>query len=382
MRRRHELLFEEFATDVTRRSEADYIEVPVSTRTFLLVSIGVVVVLLGLLSRMAYLNLSQKSFYSARATSNVDVERPITAQRGTITDRYGEILAKNTETFSVFADAAALFKDRRQMSETLNQLSVALDLPIETLEEALSGADYEVSADIPLVRNITPEAAIAVRGLNLQAVSVVNDLRREYIDGPIFAPIIGYTGAQADKAEIVGKAGLERAYDSALRGVDGAFVVSRDARGHVLEERLNKNAQSGQSITTTIDAGLQRYFYERLSGGLRSLGVFGGVGLAMDPKTGEILSLVSLPSYDNNVFVTPGMNAERVKLVTDGVRKPLFDRAVSGAYNPGSTIKPLVALAGLHEKVITPDDVVFSKGYIEIPNPYVPDKPSRFVEFN
>jgi penicillin-binding protein 2 len=122
--------------------------------------------------------------------------------------------------------------------------------------------------------------------------------------------------------------------------------------------------------------------HERLQQGLRYLGVHAGVGLALDPRTGEVLALVSLPTYDNNIFVTPGKSAERGRLVTDSVRKPLFNRAVSGAYNPGSTIKPLVALAALREKVISPSATIYSAGYIDVPNPYVPDKPSRFVEFN
>ncbi len=101
----------------------------------------------------------------------------------------------------------------------------------------------------------------------------------------------------------------------------------------------------------------------------------------MDPRTGEVLSLISLPSYDNNIFMTPGASKERVSLFAYS-NKPLFNRAINGVYNPGSTIKPFVALAALREGVITPDTTVFSTGSIKIPNPYVPDKPSIFVEFN
>ncbi len=382
MARRKDLYFEEFTPETSTSSEVDYMEVPLSSNMFMAASISVVVVLVALFGRLAYLNLGQHSFYAARATSNVNMDKPVPAQRGTIMDRYGEVLAKNTETFSVFVDAATLLKDRQQLDATLAQLSAALDTPVEELEAALAAGDYEHSVEVPIIRNISPEVAIAVRGLNLASVSVENDLRREYIDGPIFSSVLGYTGTQDNKPVVIGKAGLERAYDDLLRGVDGVFVSSRDAKGHVLDERLSRDATSGKSITMTIDAGLQRFFYQRLQQGLRSLGVFSGVGMAMDPKTGEVLALVSLPSYDNNVFVTPGQSAERSKLLTDKVRKPLFNRAVSGAYNPGSTIKPIVALAALHEKVITPTQTIYSAGYIDVPNPYVPDKPSRFVEFN
>ncbi len=382
MRRRKDLIFEEFTPEPAGQSEVDYIEVPVSSTVFVVMSIGILVVLAGLFSRLAYLNVGQHSFYAARAIGNVNLQRPVPAQRGTITDRYGEVLAKNTDTFSVFADAPTLLKDRQQLDAILSQLSATLDTPIETLESAFAAADYEQASEIPIVRNISPEAAIAVRGLNLPSIVVENDLRRQYIDGQIFAPIIGYTGTQDNNPVVIGKAGLERTYDALLRGTDGIYITTRDAKGKILDTHLNSDPVSGKSIATTIDAELQRYFYQRLQQGLRSLGIFSGVGMAMDPKTGEILAMVSLPSYDNNLFVTPGQSAARSALLTDAVRKPLFNRAVSGAYNPGSTIKPLVAMAALHEKIITPNDTIYSAGYIDVPNPYVPDKPSRFVEFN
>lgn len=380
MKKEQEILFEEFASDAA--GEDDYVEVPVSSATFFWASVAIAVIIGGLFGRLVYLNLGQKSFYVARAERNVNLERAIPAQRGTITDRYGEILAKNTETFSIFADAAALLKDRRLLSEVLGQLSDVVGVPVDDLEGAFRQGDYERLAEVPLVRNVSPEVAIAVRGLNLPSIVVANDLRREYIDGPIFSSVVGYTGAQATQATIVGKVGLERTYDDVLRGIDGLHIFSRDAKGAVLDDHIVQSAVSGKTVVTTIDAGLQRFFHKRLEEGLRSLGVYSGVGIAMDPKTGEVLALVSLPSYDNNIFVTPGKSQERAKLVNDSVRKPLFNRAVSGAYNPGSTIKPLVALAALHEKVIKPTDVIYSAGYIDVPNPYVPDKPTRFVEYN
>lgn len=382
MRKKPELLFEEFATDAYGKSEVDYIEVPVSSGTFTVVGLCAAFLLVVLFGRMFFLAGINNDFYEARAARNINSEQPIPAQRGVITDRYGEVLAKNTETFSIFADAAYLLKDRARLSEILSQLSDALAMPVEELEEAFAKANYESHVEVALARNISPEAAIAVRGLNMSGVSVVNDLRRQYPDGIYFSHILGYTGIEGDSSLIAGKAGLEKMHNEKLRGIDGARISLRDARGTILDEYVGEQPRSGATITTTIDAGLQRYFYKRLSDGIRSLGVHAAVGLAMDPKTGEVLSLVSLPSYDNNVFVTPGKGKERAALVSDSLRKPLFNRAVSGAYSPGSTIKPFVALAALHEGVITPTTKIYSKGYIEVPNPYVPEKPTRFVEFN
>lgn len=381
MKRREELLFEEFATDAYPGREHDLVEVPVARRTFALLGLVAVFVLGAFFMRTVALAGFSGEQYRERAFRNVNTEQPIPAQRGVITDRYGEVLAKNTETFSVFASAASLFKDRALLVRALSQLSATLNIPVEELEEALKAADYESSAEVPIVRNISPEEAIAVRGLNMSGISVVNDLRREYPGGAYFSHIIGYTGSETGSV-VVGKTGLERAFDEKLRGVDGAYVFLRDARFSVLDEYMARPPQSGETLTTTIDAGLQRYLHDRLSAGLRSLRLTAGVAIALDPATSEVLALVSLPSYDNNVFVTPGKGAERAALVTDSVHKPLFNRAVSGAYNPGSTIKPFVALAALHERVITAATTMYSRGFIEIPNPYAPDKPSRFVELN
>ncbi len=376
---KHDLQFEEFASDVLRGDDSDFVEVPISPHMFLVV--GVVAVMLGMLARVVILNVAQGDFYTARAATNVNLEKPIPAHRGIITDRYGVVLAKNTETFSVYLNAAELLKNREQLTMVLSRLSEELNVPIEDLETAVASGNYESRAELAIVRNISSQQAIAVRGLGLPSVTVENDFRREYPDGSVFSSVLGYTGTSNTEAAVVGKIGLEHYYDNALRGVDGMYIYHRDAKGKALDERVGAEAKAGDTITTTIDAGLQQYFYNRLQQGLRTLGVKAAVGIAMDSRTGEVLSLISLPSYDNNIFMTPGTSKERVALFTDANR-PLFNRAINGVYNPGSTIKPMVALAALHEGVITPDTAVYSKGYIEVPNPYVPDKPSRFVEFN
>jgi len=379
--KKHDLQFEEFASDVLRGEEQDFVEVPISMSMFLFAGICIAGLISLIIGRVIFLNIVQGDFYQARAETNMNREKPVPAHRGIITDRFGTVLAKNTETFSVFLNVGDLLRDRKELTAVVSQLSETLNISAETLEEIIKSGDYENKSEVPVVRNITSEEAIAVRGLNLAAVTVENDFRREYADGPAFASILGYTGTSDKSANVVGKAGLERYFDAQLRGTDGVYVYHRDAKGNLLDERPAVDAVPGQTLTTTIDAGLQKYFYNRLQAGLRSLGVRSAVGIAMDPKTGEVLSMVSLPTYDNNIFMTPGTSKERVALFNDNGR-PLFNRAINGAYNPGSTIKPMVALAALHEGVITPNTTVYSKGYIEIPNPYVPDKPSRFVEFN
>ncbi len=378
--KKNDLQFEEFASDVRSVDELDYVELPISRAVFVLITVATILVGAIAVSRIVFLSISQGDFYQARAVANVNREKPLPAHRGIITDRYGEVLAQSTETFSVYINTSRVLKDRGRFTETLRQIAEIVGADPAQLQAAVASSDFEHQAEVPLVRNISPEAAITVRDLALPDVTVENDFRREYIDPEIFASVIGYTGFAKRGSAIEGKSGLELYYDDQLRGAPGVYVYSRDAEGTVLDEHLQTEPVSGAQIKTTIDADLQRFFYERLMQGLRDLGVHSAVGLAMSPKTGEVLSLVSLPSYDNNVFMTPGRDAERAALITDK-NKPLFNRAINGAYSPGSTIKPLVAMAALHEKVIDPDYTIFSKGYLELPNPFVPSNPSRFLDW-
>ena len=378
--KKHDLQFEEFASDVLRGDESDYVEVPIAPKMFALVGIIAALIVGVMAIQLIALTVAKGSFYEARASINVNREKPIPAHRGIITDRHGRVLAKNTETFSVYVNAARLLKDQQALLATLSRLSEVLNVAVEELEAAVKNGDYENASEVPLVRNISSTQAIVVRGLGLESVMVENDFRREYPEGPVFSSVVGYTGTSDSAVQVVGKAGLERYYNEVLSGSDGAYVYHRDAKGQVLDERIARDTVPGATITTTIDGDLQEYFYKRLSEGLRYLSIRGGVGMAIDPRSGEVLSLVSFPTYDNNIFMTPGTSKERVALIRDSGR-PLFNRAIAGSYNPGSTIKPLHALAVLREKVVSPTQQIYSKGYIEIPNPYVPDKPSRFVDW-
>ena len=157
-------------------------------------------------------------------------------------------------------------------------------------------------------------------------------------------------------------------------------MVGRNARGSNLFQRVEEEPISGASLYSTIDIELQKYFYDRMQLGLKSLGRDAGVGIALNPQTGEVLSMISLPSFNNNLFTLNKKNSEKSALLTS-LRNPLFNRAISGVYSPGSTFKPLVALAALHEKIMEPIFSVFSAGFIELPNPYDSSRPSKFLDW-
>ncbi len=380
MRKKADLQFDEFVSDSVASSELEYLELPISQRVFLLVVIGGILIGLAVLGRVLFLNVVRGSFYENRSQANISREIAVPAYRGLITDRFGTVLATNAETFSVFLDIPDLLKDRQQLDRVLSSLADTLGISIELLYETFGSVDFESQSSIPLVRNISAESAIAVRGLGLPSVRVENDYRREYPDAALFSHVVGYTGPAEKGSAIVGKSGLENAYDEQLRGSDGITLSHRDVKGAVIDERVVQTPVSGDELVTTIDADFQRYFYNRLTEGLRNLGLKSGVGIALDPRNGEVLALMSLPSFDSNVFVTPGKNKE-IQSLFDNTSRPLFNRVTSGTYNPASTIKPLVAAAALKNNVVTTGTTIYSKGYIELENPYNPDQPSRFNDW-
>lgn len=371
MPKRSDLDFEEAISDSFAK-DLDYLELPLSRKAFLLVSVLFFSVSLIIILKLLFFNAVKADFYKERAFMNVHKENLIPAYRGVITDRFGEVLVENASSFSIFLNVADFLKENSELDANLKLLSGILEIEEKEIHEKIENFDLEKKSLVLLSRNVNPSQVISLKSANLPGVTVQDDFVRRYKDGPVFAHILGYDGAV--------KVGLEAVYDEYLSGQDGVSLIFKDARGNVLDKKILREPVSGNSLQTTIDADLQRFFYNRLSSGLRSLGVNSGVGIAMNPQNGELLALVSLPSFDNNLFVSGGFSEEKRRLL-NSFSKPLFNRAVSGVYNPGSTIKPLVALAALRENLISPQAQVFSRGYVEIPNPYAPEKPSRFVDW-
>ncbi len=361
------------------KRDLEILEMPLSKRTFTLISISSFIFIGLIFSRVAYLSSVQGKFYENRSVMNVAQPVTLPAIRGLIYDRYGVVLAENKSAQRVALNTIIAEKENIDMPELTSALSPILDASAEDLQALIRKADLEKMALVTLARNISPDQAAAIGKLGIQALEIQDDYTRSYPFGAAFAHVLGYASA-AQYGDVRGITGLEKQYDEAIAGKDGTRIFYRTAKGDILDEKLLDAPQHGENLHTTIDAGLQEYFYNRLIAALKSLGKNVGVGIAMDPQTGEVLAMVNAPSYDNNIFTDPLAKKARAEILTAPFQ-PLFDRAVSGIYTPGSTIKPAVAIAALKEGVITPQTQVFSKGYIELPNPYDPAHPSRFLDW-
>lgn len=390
-RKLHELNLEEtFLVDEWAR-DFEVLELPLAHSVFRATAFALVFLCAAVVFRLGFLGVLRGEFYVERALANAEKIVAVPAPRGIIFDRYGEELAVNVPAFSLALKTSEFIgRSETERAELLSAIEQALDAPEGYVGERIEAADIEASDRIIIAEGLGLDYALRLKREALPGVLVEDGFRRRYTKGVGFSHILGFTGfASREDIErdpslhagnIVGKAGIEAEYDDLLRGKDGTLVKFRSATGEVLEELNGRAVEAGGSLRLTIDAEFQEYFAKRLAQGLSALGRTGGVGLALDPGSGEILALVSLPSFDNNIFVEAERSGERAAVLS-AKSKPLFNRAVSGLYNPASTIKPLHALAALAENVVSPETAVFSAGYIEIPNPYDPSRPSRFLDW-
>ncbi|MBM3281488.1 MAG: hypothetical protein FJY91_01940 [Candidatus Harrisonbacteria bacterium] len=346
------------------------IELGISERVFSFMLLTTSGLIFFLFLRVFYFSVIQGENYRVRAESNVNKEIRTPALRGIIYDRNHEPLLRNSPAFSLTLSVADYFQMKKE--EQREMLSIlALIFPGEGVGEKIEKFKKGEGGEVVLLHNIPVEQALEAKVLSFPALRVRNDYKREYFDPEIFAHVLGYTRLHDSGQFIVGDTGLEAQYNKDLKGKDGIFTKFRDVKGKILSETVTQKSELGHDLVTTIDAPLQRVFYKAFQEGLTRLSRTAGVGIAINPKTGEILSLVNFPSYNNN---------EPAKYL-GASGQPLFNRALSGVYSPGSTYKPFVALAGLKEGVMKTTDEFYSKGHIEIPNPYFPDKPSRFLDW-
>ncbi|MEK9194396.1 MAG: penicillin-binding transpeptidase domain-containing protein [Patescibacteria group bacterium] len=379
MKNRQNLNLEDILTD--RVHEDDLLEVPLADRIF-----KVFLLLLGLifvLALLQFLNIGilKHSFYKNRALLNSARIKNQPAPRGIVFDRFEKPLVQNTPSFNVFLSPVDLPKSLVGRLAVLERIGELLEIDLEELNQSIKKKDWNLGDKIFLKSNIDHNQLVALKSQDVPALKVESALKREHLSKFAFSHLLGYTGFPDDydlkkNKELsitseLGKSGLEAYYDTFLRGADGKEEIFKNAKGETEGNRIVFLPQVGASLYTFIDKDFQDYFYDRLSVALKNLGRNIGLGIAINPKNGEVLALFNIPSFDN---LSLGKFLKEPN-------EPLFNRAISGLYAPGSTIKPLVATAALKEKVITPTDQIYSQGFIEIPNPYNPEMPSRFLDW-
>jgi penicillin-binding protein 2 len=335
-------------------------------------AIGFLVVLLalgGLALWYFKLQVLDHAAYATRSEANRIKPRPIVPGRGLIYDRKGRILADNVPAYrlDVVPDEAG---DPQQLVAALSKL-IALSPEDIARFNAERKATRGFRAVTLKLRISDEEAArFAVDRWRFPGVDVVPYLSRRYPQGALFAHEIGYVGRidERDLAKLgvensafshTGKTGVERYYEEALRGRVGYEQVETNVDGRALGTVGRVPATPGADLRLSLDLDLQR-------AATMAFGDFDGSAVAIDPRTGEILAMVSLPSFDPNLFVN-GISHTDYRTLMDDPSRPLFNRNVLGGGPPGSTVKPFIGLAGLDSGMRRAEDKVFSPGEFHIP---------------
>ena len=327
--------------------------------------------LVGLGARFAYLQIQRHDEFSLRSDSNRILTRPLAPGRGLIYDRNGVLLADNVAAFRLEVTPEQV-KDMSAMLDALREVVPLSDDDVARFN--LLRRNKHSYQSVPLRLKLSEEeiARFAVNRWAFPGVDVVPYLTRSYPLGQEFAHVVGYVGridesdlSRIDKGDYagtthVGKTGIERFYEDRLHGEPGyeQVEVNADHRPmRVLDPRIAP--KPGENLYLTIDAHLQEAAEAAFEGRA-------GAAMAVDPRNGEVLAMVSVPSFDPNPFVNGIASADYSALLNDP-DKPLLNRALRGGYAPGSTMKPFMALAGLELGLRKPEDTVMSVGEFHIP---------------
>ncbi|MFJ2334544.1 penicillin-binding protein 2 [Pseudomonas helleri] len=325
-----------------------------------------------LIVRLYYLQVVQYDYHSTLSENNRVHVQPIPPTRGLIYDRNGVVIADNRPSFSL-----TMTRERAgDWHQVLDTIVEVLQLTPEdrTLFEKRTKQGRRPFEPVPILFELNEEqiARIAVNQFRLPGVEVVAQLVRHYPQGAHFAHSVGYVGRINEKeiktldkvnysgTHHIGKTGIERFYEAELHGQVGYEEVETNARGRVLRVLKRTDPIPGKDIVLSLDIKLQEAAEEALAGRR-------GAVVALNPMTGEVLAMVSQPSFDPNLFVT-GIGFKAYAELRDSIDRPLFNRILRGLYPPGSTIKPAVAIAGLDSGVVTASTRVFDPGYYQLPN--------------
>ncbi len=320
------------------------------------------------------------------------------AARGVVYDADRDVLARNIPVYQIAAIPVDLPAKDSDAHRTLTaHLAEYLGLPETDLIDKLATLDLRSYQPATIVDDIDREAALRVRAntLELPGIDVQYRARREYVGGADFAHLLGYVGRisqeEYDDADakdsfyllddVIGKSGLEAQYEDPLRGTYGRRQVEVDSLGTLKSVVAEQAALPGASLVLSIDKDFQAFTRERLQGAMQAAGSKAGSVVALDPRTGDVLAMVSLPSYDPNLFAR-GISQEAYRALLADEGRPLFNRAVVGTYPPGSTIKPVVAATALEEGVITSSTTVVDRGSIQVQHEYNPAITYLFVGWN
>lgn len=359
--------------DIGKRRRKDF------DRILWLAAITIMLIFAGLIGRLFYIQVVHADRYVNLANGNRLREKITYAPRGRIFDQAGEVLADNTSMFQLSVTPYLLETDPAERGRDARLVADIIGASTDELQSQMLAKGVEHVLPILIKERLGHSQAIQleqilprIKGFSLDEVPV-----RSYVSEAGFGHVVGYVGrvdendldADGQKTllpiDFIGRSGVERQYDEILRGKNGRELIEVDARGRPVRVIAREPAQKGHDIALTLNATLQR----RLEADLRREMTKGDAtkasAVALDPRTGQVRAMVSIPYYDNNLFSGGILNSNYESLLANS-DQPLTNKVVSGGYPSGSAIKTIVASAALQERVVSPDTVIVDRGFIDL----------------
>ena len=367
------------------------LEIPVSPLSINLLFVSVIAGLLFLAGYSFYVGIINLDKYKRIADQNVQQTNKIGTNRGDIYSADGKPIAVSISSFDIIVNPSKLQDgDIASIAELASEIFA--DQSYDYVHEKILSAKNRNIGSLVLFKNLEESDVAPFSQIieNNPAVFLDEHALRFYPEGNLFAHAVGYTSYinpdELEKfpgyslADTAGKKGVEYYFEKYLKGVQGLFAKFVTSTGEIIQERVLQDAQKGSALELTINSEIQKVTRDALAKSLKDNGLKSGAVVILDPNTGKVLALVSLPDYDPNAFVR-GLTDKEAGAYFNDPDKPLFNRATLGQFATGSIIKPLIASAALEENVISPNKYIFTKGFLEVPSVYDPSVVYRFNDW-
>lgn len=359
-------------------SEYSDMEQPISDGVFKIALFALVAIVLVILAQTVRFSVVRHEYFSELAFKNKTVNFTMSPSRGIIFDYQGRPLVENTPSFDVLVVSRELPRNEEIRKTQLDAIADALNVSEpEFVDDILVQSKKQSVFFVAL--DISKEKVLELRRINMSGIYVITNTKRSYLSGRQFSAIVGYTGKvnkndlAADnyylQSDSIGRQGIEAMYEQALRGKHGVIYFTRGSEGDVVEDPV-----PGENVVLNIDYDAQKVLWNALYKILHDADLSSAAAIVQDPRSGAVLAMTSFPDYDNNIF-TSAVSQEEYARLFENKSRPLFNRVISGLYNPGSTIKPFIGMAALQEKIVTSSDAIRDCVSISIPNPINPDEP-------
>ncbi|MEK7138728.1 MAG: penicillin-binding transpeptidase domain-containing protein [Patescibacteria group bacterium] len=352
-------------------SEHQDLEVPISNSIFRFALFFVLILSIVVTVFVFDLSIRRNGYYASMAFQNRSVTFSVPPPRGIIFDRLGRPLVTNELTF----DLLAVSKEAKDNdSESIAGIAKILGKDTVEFSSLLSG-NMKNNAVFFASSDLSKDQVLQIKFANPKGLYVIPNIRRHYKDSSQFSQVIGYIGRVGKEdinlsdyyhpTDVSGKLGVEAQYEDYLRGKHGKIFFQQG-------ESLTEDPVIGNSVVLNIDYDIQKRLFNELFNTLKDTSYSKAAAVVQNPKTGAVLAMASFPTYDNNQFVE-GLSGAQYKSLFENKSRPLFNRVVSGLYNPGSTIKPFMGLMTLEEGVFSSSDTIKDCVDLTIVNPYNPD---------